>query len=187
MEAFTVIDAVVGAVIVVSAILAWSRGFVRETLAILGWIVATVVAYVLAPAAEPLVREIPYLGDFLGDSCELAIIAAFAAVFALALILASLFTPLFSSMVRNSALGGVDQGAGFFFGVLRGIVLVAVALMVFDRVVPSGSVAMVENSRSAAVFDRLTGQIDDTIPEDAPSWIVQRYEDLVGSCAAPGN
>ena len=83
MDGFTIIDAVVAAVIILSAILAWSRGFVREALSIFGWVVAAVAAYFFAPKAEPLIREIPILRDFLGESCELSIIAAFAAVFAL--------------------------------------------------------------------------------------------------------
>lgn len=183
MDAFTLVDAVVGFVIVVSAILAYARGFLREVLAILGWVAAAVLAFILAPAAEPWMREIPYLGSILGDSCELTIIAAFAAVFAVVLMLAALFTPLFSGLVRNSALGGIDQGLGFFFGVLRGILLVAVALLVFERAVPPGTVEMVDNSRSAAVFERIQTGLMDAVPEDAPNWIVQRYEELVGSCA----
>ena len=182
MDAFTLVDAGVAVIIIVSGILAYSRGFVRETLAIIGWIVAAILAFMLAPAAQPLIREIPYVGDFLGDSCELTVIAAFAAVFALALVLASLFTPLFSSFIRNSALGGIDQGLGFFFGVVRGILLVAVALLVFDRAVPPGSVAMVENSRSAAVFSQLSGNLNDAVPSDAPNWLVARYEQLTVGC-----
>ncbi|SUZ33405.1 hypothetical protein ROE7235_03175 [Roseibaca ekhonensis] len=182
MDAFTLVDAGVAVVIIVSGILAYSRGFVRETLAIIGWIVAAVLAFMLAPAAQPLIREIPYVGDFLGDSCELTVIAAFAAVFALALVLASLFTPLFSSFIRNSALGGIDQGLGFFFGVVRGILLVAVALLVFDRAVPPGSVEMVENSRSAAVFSQLSGNLNEAVPSDAPNWLVARYEQLTAGC-----
>lgn len=182
MDAFTLVDAGVAVVIIVSGILAYSRGFVRETLAIIGWIVAAILAFMLAPAAQPLIREIPYVGDFLGDSCELTVIAAFAAVFALALVLASLFTPLFSSFIRNSALGGIDQGMGFFFGVVRGILLVAVALLVFDRAVPPGSVEIVENSRSAAVFSQLSGNLNDAVPTDAPNWLVARYEQLTAGC-----
>ncbi|SDW50103.1 CvpA family protein [Roseicitreum antarcticum] len=184
MDAFTVVDAVVAVVIVISAILAYSRGFVREALAIAGWVAAAILAFILAPTAEPLVREIPYVGDFLGDSCELTIIAAFALVFAIVLVLTSLFTPLFSSLVRRSALGGIDQGLGFFFGVLRGGLLVAVALMVFERAVPAGTVEVVDNSRSAAVFRNLSGSLDEAVPTDAPNWIVSRYEGLVGSCGA---
>jgi membrane protein required for colicin V production len=182
MEGFTIIDAVVAAVILISAILAYARGFVREAMAIVGWILAAVLAFVFAPQAEPLVKEIPYLGDFLADSCELSIIAAFAAVFAVALVVVSLFTPLFSTIVQRSALGGVDQALGFLFGVLRGVLLVAVAFVVYDRVVLEETVPVVDNSRSAAVFSGFQQNLDEQIPDDAPGWIVQRYEELVGSC-----
>jgi Uncharacterized membrane protein, required for colicin V production len=184
MESFTLVDAAVALVIIVSAILAYSRGLVRELLAIAGWVVAAIVAFVLAPTVEPLVREIPYVGEILGDSCELTIIAAFAAVFAVMLVVMALFTPLFSSLIRNSALGGIDQGLGFFFGVLRGILLVAVALIVFQRAVPEGTVPMVDNARSLALFSRVEAAITENLPEDAPNWVVARYEDLTASCTA---
>lgn len=185
MEGFTIIDAVVAVVIVLSAILAYSRGFVREAMAIAGWIGAAVLAFIFAPQAEPLVKEIPVLGDFLGDSCELSIIAAFAGVFAVGLVLMSLFTPLLSSVVQRSALGGVDQGLGFLFGVLRGILLVAVAFVVYDRAVASDTVPLVDNSRSAKVFAAFQDNLNQSIPSDAPGWIVQRYEQLVGNCGGP--
>ncbi|HMO09435.1 MAG TPA: CvpA family protein [Paracoccaceae bacterium] len=185
MEGFTLVDGIVAAVIVISAILAYSRGLVRESLAILGWIGAAVVAYIFAASAQPLIKELPMVGQFLADSCELSIIAAFAAVFALGLIIASLFAPLLSGAVQRSILGGLDQGLGFLFGVLRGILLVAVAFIVYDRAVAANTIPMVDNSRSAKVFASFQGNIDETIPEDAPGWIVERYEDLTKVCA-PG-
>lgn len=182
MDGFTIVDGVVAAVIIVSALLAYSRGFVREAMAIAGWIAAAVLAFMFAPQFEPLVKEIPYVGDFLRSSCELSIIAAFSAVFALALVVVSLFTPLFSTIVQRSAIGGLDQGAGFLFGALRGILLVVIALVVYDRVAVSTSVPMVDQSRTAQVFAGMRGDIDDQIPEDAPGWILSRYEQLVGTC-----
>jgi uncharacterized membrane protein required for colicin V production len=44
MDGFTIIDGVVALVIVLSALLAYSRGLVREGLAIAGWIVAGVLS-----------------------------------------------------------------------------------------------------------------------------------------------
>ena len=184
MDGFTIVDGVVAVVIVISAILAYSRGFVREAMAIIGWIAAAVLAYIFAPTVEPLMKEIPVVGEYLADSCELAIIAAFAAVLAVALVVVSVFTPLFSSLVQRSALGGLDQGLGFFFGVLRGLLLVAVALVVYDRVVVNDSIPMVDDSRTAKIFRRSQESIDEQIPEDAPGWIVKRYEQLVGDCGA---
>ncbi|KIC39449.1 MULTISPECIES: CvpA family protein [unclassified Leisingera] len=182
MEGFTIIDGVVALVIVVSALLAYSRGFVREAMAIAGWIAAGVLAFIFAPQVEPLMAEIPVIGDFIADSCELSIIAAFAAVFALALIVVSFFTPLFSTLVQRSALGGLDQGAGFFFGVLRGILLIAIAFFLYDVVMTGQSFTIVDESRSAEVFERLTGKIEERNPEQALGWVTQQYEALIGAC-----
>ena len=182
MDGFTIIDGVVAVVIILSALLAYSRGVVREALAIAGWVAAAILAYIFAPQVQPLVKEIPVIGDFIADSCELSVIAAFAAVFALALVIASLFTPLFSSLVQRSVLGGLDQGFGFLFGVLRGILLVAIAFFVYETVITSQQIPMVDDSRSARVFAKMTGKIEDGDPEQALGWITAQYEDLVGSC-----
>lgn len=185
MDGFTLVDAGVAIIVLLSGVLAYSRGLVREAMAILGWIGAAVVAFIFAPQVEPLVRQIPVVGDFIGDSCELAIIGAFAAVFALALVIVSIFTPLFSSVVKRSAIGGVDQGLGFFFGVLRGILLVAVAFFVYDTIFSTQAIAMVDDSRSAGVFAQLTTRIEAQNPEQVLGWITQQYQDLVGNCGAP--
>lgn len=185
MEGFTLVDAGVAIILLLSGILAYSRGLVREALAILGWIGATIVAFIFADQVEPLVRQVPVLGEFIGDSCELAIIAAFAAVFAVALVVVSIFTPLFSSVVQRSALGGIDQAAGFFFGILRGILLVALAFFVYDTIFATQQFAAVDNSRAAQAFAQLVGRIEAQNPEEALGWITEQYQQLVGNCGAP--
>ncbi len=179
---FTIIDGVVAIVIILSALLAYGRGLVREVMAIVGWVAAAVLGFMFAPRVEPLVREIPVVGDIIADSCELSVIGAFAIVFSLALIVMSLFTPLFSSLIRRSALGGLDQGLGFLFGVVRGLLLVAIAFFVYDTVITGQEFTIVDESRSAAVFGRFTGDIQEQEPEQALGWITQQYENLVGSC-----
>ncbi|TCO73057.1 CvpA family protein [Rhodovulum euryhalinum] len=185
MEGFTAVDGGVAVVILLSAILAYSRGLVRETMAIAGWVVAAVVGFVFAPQVEPLMYEIPVLGNLIGGSCELAILAAFAVVFMVALIAVSLFTPLLSSMIQGSALGGIDQGLGFLFGVARGALLVAVAFFVYGMVVTTQDYPMVDNSRSFEIFAGLTDKIAETDPDQALGWLTNRYEALIGGCGAP--
>lgn len=185
MEGFTLVDGIVALVTVLSALLAYSRGFVREAMAILGWIAAAVVAYIFAPQVEPLIKELPVVGEFIADSCELSIIGAFAAVFTVALIIVSFFTPLFSSLVRRSAAGGIDQGLGFLFGVVRGLLLVAIAFFFYGTIATTQSYPVVDDSRSAQVFSRVIQQIEDRDPQQALGWITQQYEDLVGKCGAP--
>ena len=69
MEGFTLIDGIAAGVIVLSAILAYSRGLVREAMAIAGWVGAAVLAFVFAPTAQPLIKEIPVINGFLADNC----------------------------------------------------------------------------------------------------------------------
>lgn len=185
MEGFTIIDGVVALVIVLSALLAYSRGFVREALAIAGWVVAGIVAFLFAPQVEPLVKEVPVVGEFIADSCELAMITAFTAIFAVVLIAASLITPLFSSLVQRSALGGLDQGVGFLFGVARGVLLVAIAYFVYETIITSQDIKVIDDSRSARIFAQLTGKVQDGDPEAALGWITVQYEELVGACDTP--
>lgn len=186
MEGFTLIDAIVAGVVVISSLLAFARGFTREIMSIVGWIGAAVIAFIFAGQVEPLVKELPVLGGFLSESCELAIIVAFAAVFAVALVIVSIFTPLMSGIVRRTAISGIDQGLGLLFGLVRGVILVAIALIVYEQVMVNDAIAMVEDSRSAEVFGSFATSLEDQIPEDATGWIVARYEELVGDCGPGG-
>ena len=186
MEDFTVVDAGVLVIVVVSALLAFSRGFIRELLSILGWIAAAVVAFYFAPQAEPIIKEIPYLGDFIGEQCEFAILAAFAAVFALALVIVSIFTPLLSGAVQNSALGPIDQGLGFLFGVARGVLLVAIAFIVYDRVIAgSEGIAQVDGAKSKIIMAQIQTKIEARLDQDqstAMDWITGRFAALTADC-----
>lgn len=185
MEGFTIVDGAAALVVLISAILAYSRGFVRECLSIAGWVVAAIIAFLFAPQVEPLIREIPIVSDIIGGSCELSIIAAFALVFALTLIVVAVFTPLFSGWIQRSALSGLDQGLGFLFGVARGLLLVLVALIAYTWIVPGeDGVAMVENSKTKEIMGSAQAQAEALIPTEAPDWLLGRYEELTTSCGA---
>lgn len=184
MNGFTLVDGVVAGVIVLSAILAYSRGFVREALAIAGWVGAAVLAYLFAASAQPLVKEIPVINKVIGENCELSIITAFALVFAVGLIIASLFTPLFSSVVQRSFLGGVDQGIGFLFGAVRGIALVAAAFLIYDMA--HQSIGMVDQSRAAKVYASFKDGIQSAMPDNVLNLVVDRYNTLTATCPTVG-
>jgi len=182
MEGFTIIDGVVAVVIILSALLAYSRGFVREALSIGGWVAAAVLGYLFADQLRPILNTVPVLGDFIADQCELSLLASFSVVMVLGLIVMSIFTPLFSSLVQRSILGGLDQGVGFLFGVVRGVLLVVVALIAYDFVVTDEAIAMVDDSRTAKIFSDLQGRVEEQVPEDVPGWLRTRFDEFVGVC-----
>jgi len=186
MQGFTIVDAGVAGIILISALLAYSRGFIREVLTIVSWVAAAAIAFPFAGQAEPLIKEIPVVGEFLRNSCELSMIASFIAVFGVALIIFSVFTPLFSSMVQKSALSGFDSGLGFLFGILRGVVLVAVAFFAFyNFVVSPQDIPVINDSRSAALFLQTREPITQQIPTHMPEWITSRYQELTQKCVTP--
>ncbi|MEM8740021.1 MAG: CvpA family protein [Pseudomonadota bacterium] len=183
MEGFTIADGVAAGIVLISAVLAYSRGFVREITAILGWIGAAVAAFYFAPQAQPLILEIPYLRDVIATSCQLQILAAFAAVFAVALVVLSIFTPLFAAAVQDSALGPLDRGAGFLFGAARGVLLIVVALIVYQTM--GLALAEIDDSRTITLLADARDQLREQIPTEMPEWIETRYNQLLGADCAP--
>ena len=183
MDGFTIIDFGVIVIIAVSALLAFSRGIVREGMTIAGWIAAAILAFIFADTAQPLVRQIPYLGDILGDSCELLILASFAVIFAIALLIVSIFTPLLSSLVQKSILSGLDKNLGFIFGICRGLVLVIAAFFVYFTVMPNQKVISIETSKSATIFQYYADDFKNQNPETALDWVRTQYDHLINECS----
>jgi membrane protein required for colicin V production len=183
LDGFTIIDFGVIVIIAVSALLAFSRGIVREGMAIAGWIAAAILAFIFADTAQPLVRQIPYLGDILGDSCELLILASFAVIFAIALLIVSIFTPLLSSLVQKSILSGLDKNLGFIFGICRGLVLVIAAFFVYFTVMPNQKVISIETSKSATIFQYYADDFKNQNPETALNWVRTQYDHLINECS----
>lgn len=189
MEGFTLVDGGSAVILLISAILAYSRGLVREFLSIAGWVAAAIAAFIFAPRVEPLIREVPVLSDIIGESCELSIIAAFTIVFALTLIIVAIFTPLFAGAVQRSALSGFDQGLGFLFGVVRGVALILVALVAYNFI--GAELDIVENSKTKEILSGSEAQIQEAIEKDGEAgqesmvaWMQNRYQELTTSCGA---
>jgi membrane protein required for colicin V production len=187
MEGFTLIDGGAAIILLISAVLAYSRGLVRELLSIGGWVAAAISGFFLAPRIEPLIREVPVLSNIIGDSCELSMIAAFAIVFAITLIIVAIFTPLFAGAVQRSALSGFDQGLGFLFGVVRGVALILVALVAYNFV--NVNVDMIENSKTKEILAGSEAQIQEAIEKDGEAgqesmlaWLQSRYQELTTEC-----
>lgn len=178
----TYIDAIVAAVTLLSAFLAWSRGFTREVFAIGGWILAAVIAFYLAPLVAPLVAEIPWLGEKLAESCLILVIASFSLVVAAALLVLAVFTPIFASVVLESALGPVDRALGFLFGIARGILLVAVAYLVYQSFAGQEEFPALDNAASRGIFEEAAELIEAHRPREMPDWLSERIAALTAPC-----
>lgn len=124
-----VFDMVALAVLLLSAVLAFFRGFVHEVLSITAWVGAALSALYGFPYARPKAHElipIPMVAD----------VAAAVAVFLVVLLILSMVTRTISKQVQGSALNSVDRSLGFLFGLVRGAVVLSIAYVVLSWVIP---------------------------------------------------
>ncbi len=179
---FTVVDAGVAVITLLSGILAYSRGFTREMFAIGGWAAAAVAAFFLAPVLEPLIREAPVVGSYLAASCVISVIVAFTIVVAAALLILSMFTPLVSGLVLDSMLAPIDRMLGFLFGVLRGLVLIAVVFLIYTNLSGVEAWPPLDNAASRTVFEESAAVLEQSLPDAIPDWFGERIDALMVNC-----
>jgi len=122
------IDLVVVAVIGASAVFAVYRGFVAESLSIFAWAAAAFATLYFAPAAAPL------LGNSMSPVAGM--IVAYVAVFLVVLIPLSFISARFAANVQQSSVGPLDRSLGAVFGIVRGLILIALAYILFTLIVP---------------------------------------------------
>jgi membrane protein required for colicin V production len=122
MSALNWLDLVIVAAVALSALLGLWRGLVRELIALAGWIAAVVLAIHYAAAVGallPFQTPWPALKTLLGGA-----IVVVACVF-----LAAIFGWIARLLLRATRLSAADRALGGVFGVVRGALIVLVAVL----------------------------------------------------------
>jgi membrane protein required for colicin V production len=158
------VDIVIPGIIAISALLSLMRGFVREALSLVGWLVAFWVALTFAQSLAEL-----FLSGISLPS--LRIVVAFAILFVITLVLTALVNRLAGQLVRRTGLTGTDRMIGMVFGVARGVVLVSVLVFL------AGHTALAQDpwwqaSAMIGVFQELALWLRETVVPDITGSIV---------------
>lgn len=179
------VDALIIVLVVVSAYLAMVRGFFRELFALASWVIAFFAAFFLAPVVYPHLASIPGVGGILRD-CNLGLILSFVVVFGAALIVSGVVIWMFSTPNHYTAVSVVDQLLGLGYGALRGLVLVAVLVIVYQEFVSSGAEKfdVVESAATYPYVEQVAGYIRQYAPSELPDWVTERVQEAQSDCAA---
>ena len=169
----TLLDGILLAIMLVSAVLAMIRGFSREVLSIVSWIAAAAAAFYLYKQLTPFVQE--YLPDLASNDTVANIIAA-AIVFLITLIVVSVVTMKIADFIIDSRIGALDRTLGFVFGAVRGMLLVTVALLFFNWLVPEDQPKWVAEAKSKPMLETIGDRIVALLPEDPQSTILDRFK-----------
>jgi membrane protein required for colicin V production len=130
---FNVVDMAVVVLILVSGFLAFFRGFITEALAVAGWVGAAIVTVVAFVPAQTLATK--YFADIV--SLQLLIdVGTGIVLFVVSLIVFSMILRAIARLVRGKEANPLDRALGFVFGLLRGLVLLAVVWLLITAIVP---------------------------------------------------
>ena len=158
----TWLDIIVLIFTLISALLAMARGFTREILSILSWVIAALAALWLFPRYQEQAREM-----LSGSPKLLADILLVFGIFLITLIIATFITIRLADKILDSRIGALDRSFGFLFGVARGLIIVVIAYLFFTWLVPeSGQPEWVRQAKSRAMLDYTGEAIRRLLPED---------------------
>jgi membrane protein required for colicin V production len=153
------LDLGVIAIIVLSAIFAFARGFVREALSIIAWVGAA--AITVFGFSTVLIAVSPIVNNAL-----LAQLIAGFGLFVISLIVLTIVTGLLARMVRSSALSPIDRTLGFIFGLARGAFLVCLAYLLLDITMqPTERPVWVKEAKSAPFLEKGASELRRFLPE----------------------
>ena len=118
----TWIDYTVIAIVGISVLLSFIHGFVRELLSLASWVVAFVVAQMFAGDLAP---QLPAALT----NPSLRLLAAFLCVFLAVMVGMTVLAMVISQLIKTAGLGFADRALGAVFGLVRGFVIVVIAVL----------------------------------------------------------
>ena len=148
------------AVMLISGIFAFVRGFVHELLAVIAWIGAALVTIYGIDLVIPLARKLTTMEP-------VADIGAGVVIFLVVLVGLTILTRMLSKRVQASSLSTLDRSLGLLFGILRGVVLVCLAWLLVSWALPRKDLPdMIVEARSLPLVEQGKDLLITLLPEE---------------------
>ena len=166
----TWLDLILLLVMLVSGLLAMIRGFMREVLSIAAWGIAALVTLYSYGKALPTAQQY-----FTSNTVATAVTVV--SIFLVTLLVVSVLTIRISDLVLDSRVGALDRTLGFLFGLGRGLLIVVVAYLFFDWLVPDrNQPEWVRDAKSKVVIKSTGDWLKGMLPDDPESTILKRLK-----------
>ncbi|MDC1286521.1 CvpA family protein [Gammaproteobacteria bacterium] len=152
-------DLVIIGVIALSALISLIRGFVKESISLVTWVVAGLLALrYYAPMAdllEPFLNSLT-LRQWVGGGI----------LFVATLIVGAIVNFIVSQLVSKTGLSGTDKALGVVFGAARGVLIVTMVVLLAS-LTPMPEAPWWQESVTVEFFQQLAEWIKGVIPVDA--------------------
>ncbi len=157
------IDYAIIALIVISLLIGLLRGLIKEAFSLVVWILAIWIGLTFS-------REFSVFLESMISYPSARIASAFAILFVVTLILGALISFLLNELVKKTGLTGSDRFLGMIFGIGRGLVVVAIIVMLAG-LTPLPEDSWWKESVLIPPFQALAVWLRDHIPSGLASYV----------------
>ena len=206
-----IFDIIVLAVLLVSALHAFWRGFIREVLTIFGAIGGVFAALAFGAGLRPIMDG--WLGIVQGEKVAklfdvipmtlVSTVLSYALIFILVFGVLSFISHLISEQVRSLGLGAVDRTLGVVFGLARGFVILGIFYLPIHlfmddsnkeswfqesktQVVVAGVSEVIKNMMPGSLFANQTAKASDDPTKAKVTDVLKQINDVVKPVAPSG-
>ncbi|MCB1650478.1 MAG: CvpA family protein [Alphaproteobacteria bacterium] len=182
-----IIDIIVLAVLLISALIAFLRGFIREVLTIAGVVGGLAAAYFGGPHLIPHMagwlgikegEEVKRLFDIIPYDL-LATVLSYGAIFIVVVIILSIVSHFLAETAKKFGLGAIDRTLGFIFGLLRGVVILGLLYMpVHLFVEQDAKESWFANSKTQFYLEKTSAFLAGFLPEDTTKALKEEAEKM---------
>jgi membrane protein required for colicin V production len=160
----TALDLAIIGIVVISSIISLFRGFLKEVISLIFWLLAFVLGFKLSPLFSQM------LPDSISDPITRVVVAG-VILFVLTLLIGGLVNFLVQHFVEMAGLSWPNRVLGGAFGLLRGLVIVTVLVMAAG-LSPLPRQPIWLGSALVAPFVDIAVQMRDTLPPSVRGYFV---------------
>lgn len=165
------VDIIIISIIFLSLIFGWIRGITKEILSIVAWFGGIYLSIILFPYTKELART--YINHGL-----IADFITVCGLFVLFLTIISIFNYFCSNFIKKSVLNITDKVLGGIFGIIRGILIVAILDLVITQCMLNEPPKWVEDSKLRPTITSVSDFIILILPDSLQSKVLSHMNQI---------
>ena len=164
-------DIVIISIVLLSLIFGWLRGITKEVLSIVAWVGGIYLAIILFPYTKELARS--YINHGL-----IADFVTVCGLFVLFLTIISIFNYFCSNFIKKSVLNITDKALGAIFGIVRGMLIVAILDLVIAQYMLNETPKWIEDSKLRPTITSISDFIILILPDSMQSKVLSHMNQI---------